>query len=717
MPQTFTGACSSVARLDDPRRRLRWLLASFVVACTGILGRLIALEVNSGDEYRAEAARPTVQRRAIPATRGRILAPDGTVLAADRPLVGIAVRYRYLEEPPDAHWLRATARARLTPRERRQPQRVADEEARVCEERDEMHRRLAELCGISLAEWQARCRRIQARVSQLADRVNSRRASRGAAADGDAATSDSSDDSWLSSTSRRLYRALFQANEDPPTTVVVTEELQEHVVFEGASLDTVAEIEGNPDKYPGITVIHASRRDYPGGSSAAHLLGYVRAAPIAADRSGQAGIERQYDAVLRGEEGAAADRFDRRGRLLSTTITQAPVAGRDLVVTIDPALQRAAETLLDDALARRVNIKDDRAERASGGSVVVIDVHSGAILAAATAPRFDPTAFAVGDAAAINGYLANPGHPLFDRAVQMAIPPGSVFKTVTAVALLHDPAFDPLRPFVCQGYLNSPEGRRCLIYRRYGIGHGSVTLVDALAQSCNVYFFHHAGEMGLAPLLLWGERTGFGERTGIDLPGEATGHLSDTLNAPAPASRSRQREDAESLAIGQGTLTATPLQIVRMMAAVANGGQLVTPHVVERLGLPASDSDDAVSQTDATTIDFAPPRPIPGLDPRKLEIVREGLRRVVTDPKGTGHATVALDDVEIAGKTGTAEAGDGQADHAWFAGYAPADAPRVAFVVVLEHAGDASATAGPVAKRLVERLQEMGYLRSAGRAH
>ena len=163
----------------------------------------------------------------------------------------------------------------------------------------------------------------------------------------------------------------------------------------------------------------------------------------------------------------------------------------------------------------------------------------------------------------------------------------------------------------------------------------------------------------------------------------------------------------------------TPLQIVRMMAAVANGGQLVTPHVVDRLGLAATDSADPPDeqQFDAAQIDFPPPRPIPSLDPRKLETIREGLRRVVADPKGTGHATVALDGIAIAGKTGTAEAGDGGGDHAWFAGYVPADAPRVAFVVVLEHAGDAAATAGPVAKQLVERLSEMGYLRTAGQSH
>ena len=313
--------------------------------------------------------------------------------------------------------------------------------------------------------------------------------------------------------------------------------------------------------------------------------------------AGQSGVERQYDALLRGQDGAALDQFDRHGRLVSSTIEREPRVGRDLVLTIDPRLQRSAELLLDGALARRVSVADQRASDASGGAIIVMDVHSGAILAAASAPRFEPAAFAEHDAAAIERTLSDPAHPLFDRAIQMAIPPGSVFKTVTALALLDAPAFDPARPFDCQGYLDSPEGRRCMIYRRYGIGHGPVTLVDALAQSCNVYFFHHADWLGDAPLVDWGHRTGFGDRTGIDLPGEAAGHLPAAEPEPTGVAnrQPRHRDAAESLAIGQGSLTATPIQVVRMMAAIANGGQLVTPHVAEGLGL-AADPDASSDQ-------------------------------------------------------------------------------------------------------------------------
>jgi penicillin-binding protein 2 len=274
---------------------------------------------------------------------------------------------------------------------------------------------------------------------------------------------------------------------------------------------------------------------------------------------------------------------------------------------------------------------------------------------------------------------------------------------------MHESGFDPLRPFDCQGYLNMPDSRRCMIYRRLGIGHGPVTLTDALAQSCNVYFFHHAEQLGLASLVDWAHRFGFGERTGVDLPSETRGHLA-IAEASLPRLEARQREEAESIAVGQGSLTASPLQVVRMMAAIANGGRLVTPHIAARVAMFDLILDEAAADGDFPDISIPPPQSTPGLDPAKLEVVRQGLKQVMSDPKGTGHSTIALEGLDIAGKTGTAETGDGSADHAWFAGYAPAEAPRVAFVIVLEHAGDAAATAGPVAKRLVEQVRELGYL-------
>ncbi len=169
--------------------------------------------------------------------------------------------------------------------------------------------------------------------------------------------------------------------------------------------------------------------------------------------------------------------------------------------------------------------------------------------------------------------------------------------------------------------------------------------------------------------------------------------------------------DTLALAIGQGELTATPLQVARLMAAVANGGRLVKPHAALRLGMAASDVDGASDSDNATPLGVAVGEPIDGLHPATLEAVRRGLEQVVADPAGTGHRTVYCQTIDIAGKTGTAETGGDREDHAWFAGYAPAESPVVAFAVALEHAGSGGDVAGPIAKRLVQKMELLGYFR------
>jgi len=349
---------------------------------------------------------------------------------------------------------------------------------------------------------------------------------------------------------------------------------------------------------------------------------------------------------------------------------------------------------------------------------VVIDVNDGEILAAASAPRFDPAAFVGDDSARREALLADPVHPLFHRAIQMALPPGSVFKTVTAAALLESAGLDPAAPFYCQGYLKRPDQQRCEIYVRHGAGHGDVTLAEALAESCNVYFFHHVESLPPQELVDWAWRFGFGQPTGVDLPAEAHGILpvSGAMgersqgipdssekrgNRPVPETVSRsgshgwRMADTQAMAVGQGSLTATPLQVVRMMAAIANGGRLVVPHVARLGTLPG---------------DRTSPQPIPGLTNSTLAAIRAGLLRTVADTEGTAHGSLYLEQVSIAGKTGTAVIGGDQPEHAWFAGYVPADRPRYAIVVVVERAGNAATAACPVAKRLVLRMLETGLL-------
>ena len=255
-----------------PRHRIGWLLACFAVLCAGICGRLVALELRWGAAYRAAAARPAEQQRVLPAMRGRILACDGTVLACDEPLTSLALDYRWLEGPPDPSWLRHLARSRLTSAERRRPERVAAEESQLLAEREELHQRLAVLCELTPGQWQLRCERIQTHVQDLADLVNHR-----ARIAPQSSVSNSADDSWLAAAGRNLWNGLVKGDSAslPAQPIVVAEQLQEHIVVSGLSVEAIAEIEGHPEHYPGVRLVRQSRRVYPARAMGAHLLGFV----------------------------------------------------------------------------------------------------------------------------------------------------------------------------------------------------------------------------------------------------------------------------------------------------------------------------------------------------------------------------------------------------------------------------------------------------------
>ena len=692
----------------DSRGRLRWVLAAIVACAAIVMTRVVTLEIFYGEGYRTAAAKPLRRVETIPAARGRILARDGTVLAFDRQLSALAVQYRYLEQPPDARWLERAARRRLPRAGRRSRERVAAERERLLADREAMLDRLAALCGRSPQAFRNRAAEIQTQVERTAASVNERRRRMHDARQATAAHADgepAADEGRLVRAGRWLFSLLAAPQDEAPyAPIEVAEQHDYHVVFEDLPLEAVAEIAAHPERFPGVRVVERRRRVYPSGTLAAHVLGHLGPGE-SGDGSGRQGVEQRFETLLAGRDGRLVELSNRGGQILSATREQEPRAGRDLVLSIDPALQRAAETLLDQTLARTAG------DAASGGAIVALDIATGDVLASASAPRFDPNAFAGRDSAAVRQLLEHPGHPLFDRAIRMAIPPGSTFKALTAIALLESEAAAADETFYCQGYLHQPTRQRCLIYRRHGRGHEQLTLGDALAQSCNVYFFHFAERMGPAPLVAWAEKFGIGQASGIDLPGESPGQL------PTPAANREQgrpwREgDTLSLAIGQGALTATPLQIARLFAAIAGGGQLVTPRVALRVGMNADQAaPDPESDAEAPRFERVSPPAIEGLHPETLAAVRRGLERVVADPSGTAHGAVYNESVAIAGKTGTAETGGGQADHAWFAGYAPAETPRVAFVIALEHSGAGSDAAGPIARRLVQKLDSLGYFR------
>jgi penicillin-binding protein 2 len=430
----------------------------------------------------------------------------------------------------------------------------------------------------------------------------------------------------------------------------------------------------------------------PGGPAIASSL----VPPYDQHVAGVTGIEKHCEDQLHGSGGIAVETLDRSGRVEQTTHAREAVPGGDVTLTIDPMLQQTAEELLDSGLTRAAMQYNSR--KPAGGAMVVMDANNGEVLALASAPRFDPTAFAETDSSRRAALLHEPASPLFHRAIQMALPPGGVFKTIAATALLELGGLDPAESFHCRGYLDRPDQWRCTTFVRHGTGHGDITLAGALAENCNVYFFHHVESLPPEALADWSQRFGFGQPTGIDLPGEARGA------APSPGTIQKltghrwHTSDARSMAIGQGALTATPLQVARMMAAVANGGLLVTPHVVR------------AGSTSGSVAPDLQPRPIPGLAYSTLAAIRAGLLRAVADNSGTAHDTLYLQQISIAGATSSAASGDDQPEHAWFAGYLPAEKPRYVLVVVLERAGDAGTAACPLAKRLVLKMLESGLI-------
>ncbi len=726
---------------DRPRGRLVWLAGAMLSALLLIGGRLAYVQCQLPEGLIDVFEETTDSWEELPARDGRILAADGVALADNEERFDLLVYYRWIEEPADKDWLRHRAIRQLNRSERRDALRIAAAEAAVVARRDDLWKSLAELTQISSGELQSRRARIQQRVEHIWKRVDAKRRASGKPPETSAAKTSATMVQRLGDGWTRFWNELTT----PPTRhhhdpLIIMEQEDEHVLLEGIDPEIAAEIDTHPERYPGTRVQVRSRRVYPQGDLAAHLIGNrttLLAEEIAArpeaetqnlqagDSSGRSGLERSYDEQLRGRRGLKRIVRNRRREAIQTVIVQEPRPGQDLVVTLDSNLQRRTEELLDQVLVRQpaaaeavVDDESNRAEPAAmtgprGACLVALDVRTGAVLAAAAAPRFDLNLLVQTDAKRWQTVLDDPRRPLFPRVTQMALPPGSIFKTLSALALVEDGELDPEARFVCQGYLDRPDKDRCLVYRHYGVGHNETNLADALCRSCNVYFFTAARHSGPRPLIDWSRKLGIGQPTGIDLPGEAAGSLP---SPDANDSTSRRRwypGDTLGLVIGQSSLLVTPLQMARLMAAVANDGQLVTPYLgngtgqihENRLRITGDESSG-----EAPPFTRPEPKPIAGLHAATLAVVREGLERVVQDRHGTAYKTVRLPNVKIAGKTGTAEVGGRLPDHAWFAGYVPADEPKVAFAVVIEHGGSGGKVAGPVAKEFVKMLLELGVI-------
>jgi penicillin-binding protein 2 len=454
-------------------------------------------------------------------------------------------------------------------------------------------------------------------------------------------------------------------------------------VRRGLTLEEVARVEEWKLELPGVIVEVEPQRMYPTSRFAAHLLGYVREANDEqlkqgryrrGDMVGQSGLERLLDNYLRGIDGGERIEVDAMGRPIRVIQHSEPNPGAHVVTTVDRRIQEAAE----------------RAMEGHAGAVVVMDPRSGDVLAMVSTPAFalDQFTGTIGREAWVQ-LIRDPAHPMLNRAVQSQYAPGSVFKIVVAAAGLQETVLTPVDRVYCNGEFHL--GAWTFNDWKEG-GHGTVDLHRAIVQSCNIYFYQAGLKIGIDTISRYAKAFGLGLPTGIDLPGERFGLI------PGPRhGRRAPLGDTVNLAIGQGAALVTPMQVARMMSAVANGGVLFKPRLVQR-----------VESADGRLL-YSDPGLVNGhveLSPMVWAFLRQSLVDVVRE--GTGWEA-QIPGVEIAGKTGTAQiianskAEKGQ-DHAWFASFAPAGDPQYVVVVMVERGGKGGHVAAPIARQIFNAI-------------
>jgi penicillin-binding protein 2 len=600
------------------RSRVLFLLGGLLLPLGGLEARLLQLQVLNAPESRGDISSTRQSLQVERSRRGRILDAQGRVLAEDVRAFDV---YLVLEEYEKAPWP------------------------------------LAALLNRPAEEIQQEVEQIYAKIEKQVNR-------------------------------RPLAerRRLYQRERRTP-----------YLLARNVPFDAALAIETAPRLHPGALIRESLRRRYPFGAAAGHLTGYegkitaneaefrdllqsgvlyegfeefigqdgiaqlYQRGAFHDERVGRAGVERSYDDDLRGRLGLLQIERVVGSSAQNVTDLKPSEAGKDVELTIDLEVQKAAEAALESAVQ---------------GAVVVIDVRTGAVLALASNSTYDPNVFIPpANGPEIRRLVSDTEtRPLQSRAFAQHFQLGSVFKIVTAVAALEEKKVRPGELLPCRGRFDeSARGLGCWIWNEHRGMHGEVNLAQALEQSCNCYFYETARRMDIEPIVRWARAFGFGATTGLDVPGEVAGRV---------PSRRVSANDALHLAIGQGDFMATPLQAAVMMAAVANGGRRVLPHVRR---------------------DLAPaPVPIP-VSAETLDDVRRGLVDVVFGARGTARTT-RLREVKAAGKTGSAQNGRDGRPHSWFAGYAPHDAPRVAIAVFGAFAGHGGDYAAPAAARVLEKV-------------
>jgi len=487
--------------------------------------------------------------------------------------------------------------------------------------------------------------------------------------------------------------------------------LAPRMVAMSASEQAVAYISEHPDLFKGVDVRPEPIRRYPKGTLAAHVLGYtgeVSEDQIAAsgpngykygDIVGKAGAEEEFEKVLQGDRGERVVEIDAQGRPQRVLSNTEPTPGHDVVLTIDSKVQAVTEHALAQALDDAHKAKFSNAH---AGAAVAIDVHTGDVIAMASVPAYDPSMFLNGMTdkqwASLTATASN--DPLTNRAISGLYPSASTFKAMTGLGALQNHLITPNTTVDCVGRwteMGKPWAKWCWNHA----GHGIEDFHTAVRDSCDSYFYH-VGYLfykdGGEKLQKYARRFGFGEHSGLDLPGELSGRVPDAAWKLSyfqnyPELQKWQPGDEVNLAIGQGDLLVTPLQLADAYAGIANGGKVMTPHIMERVLAP--DGKTVLSYKPKVAFDSK-------TSASNLATMKSALV-AVTQQGGTGYGAFAGFPVKVAGKTGTAQVA-GKDDYAWFVGFAPADKPKYAVAVLVEQGGHGGSIAGPAARQIFGAL-------------
>ncbi len=479
-------------------------------------------------------------------------------------------------------------------------------------------------------------------------------------------------------------------------------------VKSGITRDQLAKIKTNSLMLHGVEVVATSRRYYPFNEQAAHLIGYVNQINDnelqklrmygyrMGDVTGRMGIERTFEPILRGANGLSASVVNAQGipqtdpesvALMKDWHDVEPISGKNIILTIDMDIQRILKTALRDY---------------PSGAIVAVQPDTGKILGMASTPSFNPNSW--------SGRLSrdehidmdtNPYKPMLDKAL-LSYFPGSIYKVVTAAAALEEGLMRPQDTLTCPGYYEYGLQKRRFHCWKHS-GHGVVSITEAIASSCDVYFYKVGEKLGIDTLADYARMFGLGEKTGIGINNESSGTVPTREWHNKRSKEGFQGGFTLSTSIGQGDVKVTPLQMAMLYATIANGGTLYYPQLIDR-----------IETADGHPVFTYPSRVHAKLPFKKetLDTIKTGLDMVVNSEIGTGFA-YRLANVNVAGKTGSAQVISKRVsaaavefkyrDHAWFAAFAPIENPQIAVTVFLEHGGSGSANAGPVIMEVIDR--------------